>query len=492
MFNWLTDLFTGREALRPAPHIEAVAQHNGFFAPHLTETTAQANAYTRSPWVYVAVSRIAEAVALTPLSVYRLAGERRVPVENHPLERLLRRPNPFMSRFELLEQTVGMLELTGNAYWFLSGDGEGMPREVWPLRPDRISVVPDPKTFVRGYIYEIAGTRIPLEKIEIIHFKRWHPLNDYYGLSALEAASSAIHTDRAMAAWNRNTFGQDNGVPAGIVTLPETTNADDFERVKREWRASYGGPHRRTAFLRAGGATWQSIAHNHTDMDFLRGRQANRDEILNIFGLPVGLVSENATEANARVAERTFIERTLYPKLVRLAAALTTDLLPFYERDAVVEFEDIRPTDTQARMAEINTAAAVLTVNEIRARYYNLTPVTWGDVPAAAVPDTIRAAVQPEPPSPASDAKTVALDELRQWERFTLRRLDNPARRPFEIKAIPDDLALQVRAGLTEAGQDEAAVRQIFEAARKALRGEAQTIETATRRTETESVSDAA
>jgi phage portal protein BeeE len=77
--------------------------------------------YQQSPWVYVAINRIAEAAALVPLRVLQLDGERRVEVERHPLEALLDAPNPYLSRFELFEQTFRMLELTGNAYWFWAG-----------------------------------------------------------------------------------------------------------------------------------------------------------------------------------------------------------------------------------------------------------------------------------------------------------------------------------------------------------------------------------
>lgn len=470
MFNWVQRLFTGRTDLRhPAPHITHVANYNGYHFPNLAETTAQASTYTTSPWVYVAVSRIAEAASLVPLHVYRLDGEQRIAVEQHPLERLLNCPNPFTSRFDLMEQTVGMLELTGNAYWFLSGNA-GTPQEIWMLRPDRVSIVPDERSYVRGYIYEIDGVRVPLEAVEVVHFKRWHPLNDYYGLSALQAAANSVHTDKAMAQWNRNTFGQDNAVPSGIVTLPETTAEPDYERIKREWVSSYGATQRKTAFLRSGNVTWQSISRSHNDLDFLRGRQANRDEILNIFGVPVGLVSDNATEANAKVAERTFVERTLYPKLVRIASVITAQLLPFWKHHAVAEFADIRPTDKQARIDEIRAATQIMSVNEVRARYFDLPPVTWGEVPPELVEEVIVSDDEKgsgDSPSRPNETKALIADELRAWEKFTLRRLGREDARSFTVHHVPDDVAFELSARLVEV-DEESAVKAAFAAAREA------------------------
>jgi HK97 family phage portal protein len=488
MFNWLTSRFPRRPADRPrtsAPHLEAVAAHNQVLSPDLSLIDSQARVYQQSPWVYLAVSRIAEAAALVPLRVYRRAGERQIEIDQHPLNTLLDAPNPTLTRFELFEQTIGMVELTGNAYWFLVGDGRGLPVEIWPLRPDRVTIVPDPVHHVRGYVYEIDGQRIPLEAVEVVHFKRWHPGSDYYGLSPMEAARTAIVSDRAMAEWNRNTFGKDNGVPAGIVNIKEFVTDADFERIKREWRASYGGPQRRTAFLRGGSVEWKHIGLSHTDLDFLQGRRAHRDEILNLFGIPIGLVSDNATEANAKVAERTFIERTLWPKLVRLAARITQDVIPFWPGDYTATFDDIRPTDTQARLDDIRAAYPILSVNEIRERYYHLPPVTWGDLPAQrnnrpALEGTSpmpgeTAAAPPDPAEPSESAAKSLPDsqpdpaaELDRWERYVIKRWGRANARPFEVRAVPDELAFEISAGLL-AAEDDSAAREVFREARDRL-----------------------
>lgn len=459
MFNWLFQRFRKPDGLRPPPHVAAVAQHNAWRWPNPDDAQAQARVYQQSPWVYIAINRIAEAAALVPLHVQQVIGERRIAVERHPLEDLLAAPNPYLSRFELIEQTVGMLELTGNAYWFLAGDGRGVPAQIWPLRSDRVSIVPDPAAYIKGYVYEIDGQRIPLDAVEVVHFKRWNPVNDYYGLSTLQAGRMAVESDRAMAEWNRNTFGQDNGVPAGIVNVKDYVSDSDFERIKRDWRQSYGGPQRRTAFLRGGGIEWQNIGLSHTDLDFLKGREAHRNEILNLYGIPVGLVSENATEANAKVAERLFIERTLWPKLVRIAQKITQELLPFWPGEYEALFEDIRPTDVQARLDEIRTAYPVLSVNEIRARYYQLPPAIWGERPVGMNKSDPLADAETLQKDKSGDVQN-ALIELKRWERFTLKRWGQAGSRAFEVRGLPDEMAFTVAAGLqaAETAEDAQAV----------------------------------
>jgi hypothetical protein len=197
---------------------------------------------------------------------------------------------------------------------------------------------------------------------------------------------------------------------------------------------------------------------------------AQRDEILNIFGLPVGLVSENATEANAKVAERLFIERTLWPKLVRLAQRISQELLPFYAGDYIAEFEDIRPTDMTVRLEEIRTAQSILSINEIRERYYQMPAVIWGELPVVMKQNHPLA----EEDAPTDDDKEdeislkAALDELAQWERFALRRLGKPEYRPFAVDAIPDELAFELSAGLL-ATDDREGVKSLFAEAKTQL-----------------------
>jgi phage portal protein BeeE len=68
---------------------------------------------------YRCVRMIAEAAAATPLAVF-VGGER---ANDHPLARLLARPNPEQSGAEWLEALYGALQTAGNAYVEAVGRG---------------------------------------------------------------------------------------------------------------------------------------------------------------------------------------------------------------------------------------------------------------------------------------------------------------------------------------------------------------------------------
>ncbi len=193
-------------------------------------------------------------------------------------------------------------------------------------------------------------------------------------------------------------------VPAGIVSIKERVTDADYERLKREWRTAYGGRERKTAFLRGASVEWHNVGLSQNDMDFLNARRFNREEIFQVFGIPVGMFSENATEANALVGERIFIERTLWPKLVRIAEKISTDLLPFYAGNLAGRFEDIRPQDRRLALDEIGAARGILTVDEIRARYFGLGPLPADPAPTPIVSSADLSALPPADESPSSNS----------------------------------------------------------------------------------------
>lgn len=364
--------------------------------PDLSQYTHQATMYARSTWVYVAVQRIARAAALIDLTVQHLSGEDTQDIANHPFELLLKRPNNYCSQFEFIEQTVGNLLINGNSYWFMHGGAENTPpQELYTLRPDRVRIVAGKSAdqFVGGYIYTVDGVEVPIEPWEVCHYKRFHPLSDFYGLSPLEALAVDVQTDLKMKEWNRKFYGEDQAVPAGIVNIKAPVTLDEFEKIKSEWMRLYGGTQRRTAFLRAAELAYQDIGANHRDMDFISGMEFSKDQILLAYGIPPGMLDKNATEANATAGLELFITGTVWPIMIELCSKMTSYILPRYGDNLVCEPEDIRSKDTSLEAFEVNNYGPYLTFNEGRARFLEMEPIDeeWANVPVGVIPMLMRA-----------------------------------------------------------------------------------------------------
>ena len=193
--------------------------------------------------VYRSVRMIAEAAASVPLLLYEGGRE----VEEHPLIDLLARPSPCHTAADLLEAWYGFLLVAGNAYLEAVALG-GRLRELHVLRPDRMKVVPGADGWPEAWEYAAGGrtVRFAGEAVPgvgpILHLKLFHPANDHYGLSPIEAAAAAIDIHNAASRWNKALL--DNSArPSGalVYTTGGSPTGEQFERIKGELEASFQG-----------------------------------------------------------------------------------------------------------------------------------------------------------------------------------------------------------------------------------------------------------
>ncbi len=202
--------------------------------------------YAANPVVHRCVRLIAEAAASLPLVVTH-EGAR---ASDHPLQRLLDRPNPEESGPDLLERFFGALQTAGNAYLEAAGEGDGAPpSELYVLRPDRVQVVPGADGWPQAWIYAADGREARLSRepdgfAPVLHLKLFNPLDDHYGLSPLEAAARAVDVHNASSAWNKALL--DNSArPSGALVYGsaagERMTEEQFTRLKAELADQHSG-----------------------------------------------------------------------------------------------------------------------------------------------------------------------------------------------------------------------------------------------------------
>lgn len=431
---------------------------------------SQAELYQKLSWVQIAVAAVAQMAATTALGVQQLTGEEASAVPNHPLELLLKRPNPLDSRYEFMEATFAYKLITGNAYWWLNRTSEDRPpAELWLLPPHKIRPVPDQRMYLRGYVYDAGfGREIALEPWEVVHFRRFHPLSRWQGLSPLEALEMTTKGDLAMQRWNTNYFAKDNAKPAGALAYADPIDDASWGRMKSDIRDQHGGTKRSLMMLRnvgKGGVSWLNMAMSQKDMEFLAGRTFNKEEIFSLYAPGLSSVlAVNATEANATTGKGTFVEMAVWPQLTSVAEKITNDLLPAYGDNLVVQFDDIRVTDRQLLLSEQAAYERVHTIDEVRAKFYQADPLgdergnlligeigkgltnaepaqpepTPTPAPPPALPDQSQAEVQPpDQPGDSTPTDQVKLAEIKRFRKW-LKRRANPDVTQFKSDILSD------------------------------------------------------
>ncbi len=288
---------------------------------NVTELTRQG--FERNAIVYRSVRMIAEAAASIPWTMF----EGREEIIEHPVLDLIARPNPNDVGPTLLEAVFTNLLLFGNAY-IEASSVEDQPRELYNLRPDRMSVIPGPNGWPRGYEYAVGSERVrftvsPEGVSPILHLKLFHPLDDHYGFAPLEAAQVALDIHNAAGFWNKALL--DNAArPSGALVYAGPGGAamsdEQFERLKAELDESFSGARNAgRPLLLEGGLDWKSLSLTPKDMDFIEAKSGAAREIALAFGIPpmmLGLPGDN-TYSNYQEAQRAFWRQTVIPLVAR-------------------------------------------------------------------------------------------------------------------------------------------------------------------------------
>jgi HK97 family phage portal protein len=242
----------------------------------------------------------------------------------------------------LLETLAAQLLLHGNAFVQVAKDGAGKPVELYALRPERVSVIPDGDGWPAAYEYKIGDRKltIPVEDEagwpNLIHLKGFHPADDHYGAGCLSAAEQAVMIHNSAAAWNRSLL--DNAArPSGALVFAADDSGglttEQFERLKGELEQSYaGGANAGRPMVLEGGLSWQSMALSPAEMDFAELKASAARDIALAFGVPpmlLGLPGDN-TYSNYREANRALWRLTLLPLAGKILTGLAEGLRPWF------------------------------------------------------------------------------------------------------------------------------------------------------------------
>lgn len=347
--------------------------------------------YTDAAWVYTCIQRIASQGAGVPLKLYKktIKGNKIESTEImvHPIINLLNKVNPFVTGVDLKEITLSYEELTGNAYWLLDMFEGGKPTEIYPLRPDRVKILPDKKNYIKEYKYEIANNKyITLKPEQILHFKYFNSYDDYYGLSPLSAGRTAVNIQKLGDEYNQN-FYANSAQPHGALVSEGMIKTENKKRIAAAWKQMHQGTRNahKIASLE-GGLSWQALGISQKDMEFISQKKMTREDIMGVFGVPPAMVGvfEFANYANSKEQREIFWRNTMVPKLNKYAAVVNEFLVKPWDESLEIVYDysviDALQADinTRASTDEVLTRSGIKTINEARAER-GLEPVHWGD-----------------------------------------------------------------------------------------------------------------
>lgn len=341
--------------------------------------------YQKNVIVFRSVSMIAKACAGIKWELYaKRKGGEPMEIDSHALLDLIHRPNPMQGQSSFFEYFVAYYMLTGNTFVeAVRPSPTKPPMELWPTRPDKMQIVPGSRGYPQSYILkagEITKTW-PVDQVKLkadmFHMKSFHPLNDWWGMSPLEAALYALDQSNSGQKWNLALL-QNSATPSGVLQMKTSDvnpsgslTEEQFARLKTEVENEYAGAKNAgRPMLLEGGLEWKQISMSPKDMEFLKNKEVTAIDIAEAFGVPPEMLGlGQKTYSNYNEARMSFYEDTVLPLMDQIASELNNWLVPMFGDGLVLmydkdDIEALAPK-REAKFTSIQNANW-LTINEKR------------------------------------------------------------------------------------------------------------------------------
>lgn len=331
--------------------------------------------YAQNPTIYACISLIADAFGAIPLKVK--VGDEIKP--DHPLQKILDRPNPDEGGVEFRTAAASWLLLTGNCFTEkLKVTADKM--ELWNWQPYDICI---------GYS---KGSRLPVRygfakgsgnskfwdvdsitgESDMLHWRRFNPSPERSGMGLAPLSAGAASADQMNAAskWRYNTF-KNNAAPSGVLSTEQQIDATKRKALQEDLQKKQQGEvNARGIMLLGGGLKWQQVAMSPQDMDWLQGTKLLAQEIASVYRVPTQLlgIEGSQTYANYAEAKVAFYTQAVLPLMDLYVSEINRFLGRDFEGARVCynpdDIEALEPLRAERRAELLRTD--VLTINEKR------------------------------------------------------------------------------------------------------------------------------
>jgi HK97 family phage portal protein len=362
--------------------------------------------YGKSLYVYACVSKIAEKYASIDFKLTKIINSKGdvEEIKNHEILDLMYRVNPFFTKAEFLETDIINRKLSGDSYILKIRNNAGQVVELWPMRPDLVSVVTDPEKYILRYEFINAeGKKSEVTPQDMIHIKYPSPLNQFNGISPLSAAKNRVDTEYYGSEHQKNFF-VNNAQPDAVLESDLALTKTQRDELRDGWNKQHKGHGKngKMGFL-WGGLKYHQISLSQKEMDFIESMKATRDDIMLAFKVNKSVmgITEDVNRANAEAGNAGFLSDAIIPEIRRYVDKVNEELIgPDFGEEYTLSFIDPVPADRVQKLAEYTAGVDKwITRNEIRAEM-NLEPKEGGDVLYGALVLVELGAPKPEPVAP--------------------------------------------------------------------------------------------
>jgi HK97 family phage portal protein len=255
------------------------------------------------------------------------------PARDHPMLRLLQRPNGHYTGPILWMATMTDYNIDGNAYWLLVRDQTGVVREMWWAPSWMVTPCGDDTELITHYEYRPSGAPLELRVDDVVHFRFGLDAdNPRKGYSPLKSVLREIFTDDEAARFTASLL-RNMGVP-GLIVSPDggTAGTDDVQATKEYFKEAFSGDRRGEPLVMRGPTSVAQFGFSPEQLLLRELRRIPEERVSAVLGVPaivagLGAGLDRSTFTNVDSAKQMAYEANLIPSQRILAEDIRFQLL---------------------------------------------------------------------------------------------------------------------------------------------------------------------
>ena len=343
-------------------------------------------------WVSTAIKAIAQDTGTIEYVLYKITGDKKEEVKDHPVLDLLYGFNENTTKSKAVQLLIKHKYLFGQAFWKLDTGGKQNfkgddIKRIIPLVPDSMQPVVDEQGVTIGWVHTTnVNGKVKKEAVqagEVIHFSEQDPFELSGTSSTVQEIYEWIENEIFATEWNKNFFKK-NAVPPAVFESEKALTPEQRNRTKESWdQATSGMDNSHSIPFLPAGVKINKVADSHKDMDFEVLDVRFQNKIIAGFGVPrtrLG-ITDDVNRANAEATIFVYMLWTIKPIMQEICDILNEFLVPLYGDDLELSFKSPVPDDRVTELEDRKVALGGLpymSINEVRERD-GLASVEGGD-----------------------------------------------------------------------------------------------------------------
>ena len=311
------------------------AQHD-MRAPRDPQNMTVEDLWATQPHLRTVIDFRARNIAQLGVQLFAADGEQRSRVRGTSVSKLLGRPNPYMTGYDLIYDLVASRSLYDTAYWFIMEGEAG--KVIHPFPPAWVTPLADSYFAPRSYRVQVPGgdRYVDVPGDQVVEFRGWTPTPSLTTSSPVETLRMVLEEQHSSRKHRLQLWRRNGRVGSYIARPKDAAPWDDTARRRfMDMFTAFTGDNAKAGGvpLLEDGMELKRNAFTSADEQWAESVKISLETVAQVYQVNPTMVGvlEGTNYSNMKEFNRALYRTSLGPDIVQIEERITEFVLPLLD-----------------------------------------------------------------------------------------------------------------------------------------------------------------